>query len=98
MTDLTPIFSGFLKQHEVSLTKKSFNPTDLDDFLREAYRINAHIASLHLELRNIRQSYLSTAQPRRTLLRGQNGSAKNSSRPLSDREREEIDANSKQRR
>ncbi|KAI1099346.1 hypothetical protein F4804DRAFT_322084 [Jackrogersella minutella] len=93
MTDLTPVFNGFLKQHEASVTRRSFSLDSLDDFLKEAYRINSHIASLHADLRSIRQSYLSTAQPRKTLIRS--AQKDRQSRPLSDREREEIDANSK---
>ncbi|KAI0897151.1 hypothetical protein F4806DRAFT_464277 [Annulohypoxylon nitens] len=93
MADLTPVFNGFLKQHEASVTKRSFSLDNLDDFLKEAYRINSHIASLHADLRSIRQSYLSTAQPRKTLIRS--AQKDKQSRPLSDREREEIDANSK---
>ncbi|KAI0005270.1 hypothetical protein F4779DRAFT_630157 [Xylariaceae sp. FL0662B] len=93
MTDVTPVFNGFLKQHEASTTKRSFSLDNLDDFLKEAYRINSHIASLHADLRNIRQSYLSTAQPRKTLIRSSQKDRQ--PRPLSDREREEIDANAK---
>ncbi|KAI6084865.1 snare-complex protein syntaxin-18 N-terminus-domain-containing protein [Hypoxylon rubiginosum] len=93
MTDITPLFNGFLKQHEASTTKYSFSLENLDDFLKEAYRINSHITSLHADLRNIRQSYLSTAQPRKTLIRSAHNDRQ--SRPLSDREREEIDANAK---
>ncbi|KAI2641222.1 hypothetical protein GGS21DRAFT_363185 [Xylaria nigripes] len=93
MTDLTPAFNGFLKQHEVPSVKKSFSVDSLEDFLKEAYRINSHITSLHADLRNIRQSYLSTAQPRKSLIRPAHQGQ--SARPLSDREREEIDANAK---
>ncbi|KAI1205822.1 uncharacterized protein F4807DRAFT_253680 [Annulohypoxylon truncatum] len=93
MTDLTPVFNGFLRQHEASVATRSFSLDNLDDFLKEAYRINSHITSLHADLRSIRQSYLSTAQPRRTLIRS--AQKDKQSRPLSDREREEIDANSK---
>ncbi|KAI5861586.1 hypothetical protein GGS23DRAFT_140516 [Durotheca rogersii] len=93
MTDLTPVFNGLLKPHEVSTSKGSFSFDDLDDFLREAYRINSHIVSLHADLRNIRQSYLSTAQPRKTLIR--TAQKDGQPRPLSNREREEIDANAK---
>ncbi|KAI1815332.1 snare-complex protein syntaxin-18 [Poronia punctata] len=93
MANITPDFNGFLKQHEASPVKGRFSIDSLEDFLKEAYRINAHITTLHTDLRNIRQSYLSTAQPRKNLIR----SAQNdrSARPLSDREREEIDANAK---
>ncbi|KAI0867260.1 hypothetical protein GGS24DRAFT_508089 [Hypoxylon argillaceum] len=93
MTDITPVFNGFLKQRDALSTRGSVSLDGLEDFLKEAYRINSHIASLHADLRNIRQSYLSTAQPRKTLiLSGHQG---RSARPLSDREREEIDANAK---
>ncbi|KAI5923575.1 hypothetical protein F4810DRAFT_199507 [Camillea tinctor] len=93
MTEITPVFNGFLKQHEAPPTKRSFSVSKLDDFLKEAYRINSHITSLHADLKNIRQSYLSTAQPRKTLIRP--AQKHGHSRPLSDREREEIDANAK---
>ncbi|KAI1302740.1 hypothetical protein F5Y03DRAFT_407457 [Xylaria venustula] len=93
MTDITPAFNGFLKQHGASSTKASFTVDNLEDFLKEAYRINSHITSLHADLRNIRQSYLSTAQPRRTLILSAHQDR--ASRPLSDRDREEIDANAK---
>ncbi|KAI1075740.1 snare-complex protein syntaxin-18 N-terminus-domain-containing protein [Whalleya microplaca] len=93
MTDITPLFNGFLKQREAPTTRRNFSMDKLDDFLKEAYRINSHIASLHADLRNIRQSYLSTAQPRKTLIRS--AQTDRQPRPLSDREREEIDANAK---
>ncbi|KAL7629748.1 hypothetical protein AAE478_001271 [Parahypoxylon ruwenzoriense] len=54
---------------------------------------NSHIVSLHADLKNIRQSYLSTAQPRKTLIRSAQRDGQ--LRSLSDREREEIDANAK---
>lgn len=53
---------------------------------------NSHITSLHRELQDVRQAYLSTAQPRKTHSRA----AKGQSRVLSDRDREDIDANAKQ--
>ncbi|KAI3320127.1 snare-complex protein syntaxin-18 [Xylariaceae sp. AK1471] len=93
MTDITPAFNGFLKQHEAASINGGFSVDNLEDFLKEAYRINSHITSLHADLRNIRQSYLSTAQPRKTLIRSTHKDR--SVRPLSDREREEIDANAK---
>ncbi|KAI0198069.1 hypothetical protein F4808DRAFT_267416 [Astrocystis sublimbata] len=93
MTDITPAFNGLLKQHEAAPTRGRFSTNNLEDFLKEAYRINSHIASLHADLRNIRQSYLSTAQPRKTLIL--QAHQRQSTRPLSDREREEIDANAK---
>jgi syntaxin 18 len=90
MTDITPIFADLLSAHSVPpTTKPAFSVDNLDEFLKEAYTINNAIRTLHTDLLRIRQSYLSTAQPRRTLLR-QNGE-----KPLTDRDREEIDANSK---
>ncbi|KAJ8122030.1 hypothetical protein ONZ43_g1671 [Nemania bipapillata] len=93
MTDITPAFNGLLKQCDAPSTTGSFSLDGLEDFLKEAYRINSHITSLHADLRNIRQSYLSTAQPRKTLIPSAHQAR--SARPLSDREREEIDANAK---
>ncbi|KAI1437935.1 hypothetical protein GGR50DRAFT_568976 [Xylaria sp. CBS 124048] len=93
MTELTSTFNGFLKQHEAPPVRGCFSVDNLEDFLKEAYRINSHITSLHADLRNIRQSYLSTAQPRKTLIRSVQ--QERTAQPLSDREREQIDANAK---
>lgn len=91
MTDLTPLFDSFLSSHAAPpTTKRTFTVDSLDEFLQEAYTINHAIRTLHTDLLRIRQSYLSTAQPRHTLIR-QHGE-----KPLTDRDREEIDANSKQ--
>jgi syntaxin 18 len=96
MTDLTPLFDSLLAVHSAPpTTKRAFNVDSLDNFLKEAYTINHAIRSLHTDLLRIRQSYLSTAQPRRTLIRSVSGQH-DGQRPLTDREREEIDANSKQ--
>lgn len=53
---------------------------------------NSHIVNLHRQLQDVRQAYLSTAQTRRAQARF----VQNQPRVLSDREREEIDANAKQ--
>ncbi|KAH8681705.1 hypothetical protein BX600DRAFT_29468 [Xylariales sp. PMI_506] len=100
MTDLTSTFDGLLQAHSAAPTKREpFSVDNLDDFIKEAYTINIAIRSLHTHLRGIRQSYLSTAQPRRTtLLRHHQHDGDTSSalsRPLTDREREEIDASAK---
>lgn len=50
------------------------------------------MARLHGELRDVRQAYLSTAQPRKSLARAAPGQP----RVLTDREREDVDANAKQ--
>ncbi|EGS21295.1 uncharacterized protein CTHT_0031490 [Thermochaetoides thermophila DSM 1495] len=95
MTNLTSDFDALLRGHQAAPTKP-FDADTTDEFLKEAYRINSLIAHLHSELRNLRQAYLSTATPRRTALRG----AASRTGPgqhvhLTDRDREEIDANAK---
>ncbi|CAG8970809.1 hypothetical protein HYALB_00001596 [Hymenoscyphus albidus] len=94
MTDLTPLLDELLKSHDAKpMTSPSLTLQNIDEFQKEAYRINSHIASLNAYLKKIRQSYLSTAPPpRRTRL------ATNEKQwPfLTDRQREEIDAETKQ--
>ncbi|KAF4587400.1 syntaxin [Ophiocordyceps camponoti-floridani] len=92
--DLTPEFNALLSKHGAPCVvgRKSLDADALEGFLSEAYRINAHIARLHRELRDVRQAYLSTEQPRRTLSRSATGQA----RVLTDSEREDVDANAKQ--
>ncbi|RFU74531.1 syntaxin ufe1 [Trichoderma arundinaceum] len=90
--DITAQFNELLQQHRAPPVVKKVSLDDIDSFLQEAYRINSHITSLHQQLQDVRQAYLSTAQPRRAQAR----LAHNQPRVLSDREREEIDANAKQ--
>ncbi|KAL6881114.1 t-SNARE protein [Trichoderma novae-zelandiae] len=90
--DITEQFNELLQQHRAPPAVKKVSLEDIDSFLKEAYRINSHITSLHQQLQDVRQAYLSTAQPRRAQVR----LAQNQPRVLSDREREEIDANAKQ--
>ncbi|KAK4130622.1 hypothetical protein BT67DRAFT_452254 [Trichocladium antarcticum] len=95
MANLTTAFDTLLKGHEAAPTK-SFSPDTADEFLKEAYRINTLIARLHTELRNLRQAYLSTAAPRKTHLRSAaSRSAPSQPAYLTDRDREEVDANAK---
>ncbi|KAG0652885.1 Syntaxin-18 [Hyphodiscus hymeniophilus] len=92
MTDLTPILSELLKSHDARLAQPSLTLQNIDEFLKEAYQINSHIASLNSYLRAIRQPYLSTAAPpRRNRISSQDSKFKY----LTDREREEIDAATK---
>ncbi|KAL2761102.1 hypothetical protein ACRALDRAFT_1073337 [Sodiomyces alcalophilus JCM 7366] len=94
MADITPALNDLLRKHDTSTREKKFTVQDLDGFLKEAYRINSHIASLHNELKDVRQAYLSTAQPRRTThIRSMQTKQQ---RYLTDRDREEVDANAKQ--
>ncbi|PKS05884.1 hypothetical protein jhhlp_007715 [Lomentospora prolificans] len=110
--DLSTSFNELLQKHKAPAISGRFGLDHLEEFLKEAYRIpttdaafeitswcvlmasepqNSHISNLHNELKDVRQAYLSTAQPRKTHLR--TGQAQ---RYLTDRDREEVDANAKQ--
>lgn len=39
MTDLTPVFAGILQKHGKQLRPRTFSVDNLDDFLKEAYKI-----------------------------------------------------------
>ncbi|KAL4729501.1 hypothetical protein ACLX1H_003921 [Fusarium chlamydosporum] len=90
--NITVTFNELLKERNAPETRKRVTLDAIDGFLKEAYRINSHITSLHRELQDVRQAYLSTAQPRKPNSRA----AKSQTRVLSDRDREEVDANAKQ--
>ncbi|KAK2059130.1 snare-complex protein syntaxin-18 [Colletotrichum caudatum] len=93
--DITPEFNELLRKRNAPIvSEKKLSLEAIDGFLKEAYRINHHITSLHNELKDVRQAYLSTAQPRKTHIRLGNNA--NQHRHLTDRDREEIDANAKQ--
>ncbi|KAK3318035.1 hypothetical protein B0H66DRAFT_532542 [Apodospora peruviana] len=94
MADLTTTFDSLLKQREAPPTKR-FGTNTADEFLKEAYRISSLITELHVELRNLRQAYLSTAAPRRTHLHVGKCTAPSRPTHLTDRDREEIDARAK---
>ncbi|EFW16031.1 hypothetical protein D8B26_004202 [Coccidioides posadasii str. Silveira] len=68
MADITLIVNGLLKSHGVSgipnIEDRRAKYQTVDEFLKEAYRINSHVSSLLTYLKSIRQAYLSTA-PRR---------------------------------
>jgi len=90
MTDLTPILNELLKGHEAPTT---LDPTvtlkKIDGWLDEAYKINSSLVDLHKHLKGIRAPYLrKEGPPRRT-----HGKKSNN---LTDRDREEIDAQTKQ--
>ncbi|KAL2856659.1 snare protein [Aspergillus pseudoustus] len=61
MTDLTPTFTDLLHKENksLSLATRPLTTETADEFLKEAYRINTHIASLLSYLHKIRPSYLS---------------------------------------
>ncbi|KAI8283440.1 Syntaxin ufe1 [Colletotrichum sp. SAR11_57] len=57
---------------------------------------NSHITTLHKELKDVRQAYLSTAQPRQHVRTNTGSSSlKEPQQPLTDRQREDIDARAK---
>ncbi|KAF4432064.1 hypothetical protein F53441_13861 [Fusarium austroafricanum] len=90
--NVTVAFNDLLRERNAPETRKRVTLDAIDGFLKEAYRINSHITSLHRELQDVRQAYLSTAQPRKT----NNRVVKEQIRVLTDRDREEVDANAKQ--
>ncbi|KAF5647216.1 syntaxin 18 [Fusarium sp. NRRL 52700] len=90
--NVTVTFNELLRERNAPETRNRVTLDAIDGFLKEAYRINSHITSLHRELQDVRQAYLSTAQPRKT----HNRVAKEQTRVLTDRDREEVDANAKQ--
>ncbi|KHN98092.1 syntaxin [Metarhizium album ARSEF 1941] len=92
--DLANDFNNLLRTHHAAPTsgKAALDVDVLEGFVREAYRINSHIASLHKELKDVRRAYLSTAQPRRAPGRAGHGPPQ----VLTDGEREDVDVNAKQ--
>ncbi|KAK7542955.1 snare protein syntaxin-like protein 18/UFE1 [Phyllosticta citricarpa] len=102
--DLSPIFDEALRRHDVQpLKRHGFELENLDDFLKEAYRINRHISELNQYLHSIRQSYLSVAQPprKKQLSRTDSSTSVHSRHDkdrkyLTDAQREQIDAETKQ--
>lgn len=64
----------------------------LTSLIRRLGGQNSHISSLHKELKEVRQAYLSAARPRAAQGRWPQGQP----RVLTDREREEVDVNAKQ--
>ncbi|KAH8809059.1 snare-complex protein syntaxin-18 N-terminus-domain-containing protein [Xylogone sp. PMI_703] len=98
MSDLTPILNELLKKHNAGPTANpALTLQNIDGFLKEAYRINSHISSLNTYLRSIRQSYLSTTPPpRRTQSSLKSHNNNKQWRYLTDQQRDEIDAETKQ--
>ncbi|PGH27369.1 hypothetical protein AJ80_00847 [Polytolypa hystricis UAMH7299] len=110
MTDITPIVSQLLKSHDAAgiPSDRTRRPAAgettavVDEFLKEAYRINAHISSLLNYLKSIRQPYLSIAPPPLASRRHShhpspsitdaNGLKTPASQHLTDQERDSIDS------
>ncbi|KAK5163912.1 uncharacterized protein LTR77_010307 [Saxophila tyrrhenica] len=96
MADITPTFSTCLKDKGAKpILPTQYDLNKINTFLQEAHSINARIADLTRELRSIRPAYLSTAPPTRRRNQAHE-SHDQSRRPLTDSEREAIDAQSKQ--
>ncbi|PNS14642.1 hypothetical protein CAC42_1664 [Sphaceloma murrayae] len=98
MTDVTTHLNALLKGREVPpITQHRYSIDQLDEFLKEAYRIHAGIAELTGYLRANRAAYLSTTPASRNARRNGPTPSKSgaSQRPLTDKERAEIDAYSK---
>ncbi|KAG9944299.1 snare protein syntaxin-like protein 18/UFE1, partial [Aureobasidium melanogenum] len=100
MADITAAFNTALKAHNAPpVTSHRYSIDRLDEFLKEAYSINARIADLTAYLRAIRPSYLSTApaprRPQRQNSADQKSTHDATQRHLSDTERASIDAEAK---
>ncbi|KAF2403199.1 hypothetical protein EJ06DRAFT_541918 [Trichodelitschia bisporula] len=88
--DLAPAFNAALAAHNAPpISKPPFDPSTLNEFLQEAYRINAHITALLSYLREIRPAYLTLTPARRPT--STQGPA-----PLTDTQRQAIDADTRQ--
>ncbi|KAI2787490.1 hypothetical protein POX_f07856 [Penicillium oxalicum] len=88
MTDLTPTLNSILSsKHACSIpppTARTPSTEVADEFLKEAHRINSHIASLLKYLHSIRHAYLSIAAPtRRQTTKDQLAGSTPSSSPFS---------------
>ncbi|KAI5366361.1 Putative SNARE-complex protein Syntaxin-18 [Septoria linicola] len=95
MTDITADFNVCLKSKAAEpVLRKTYDLQTINSFLQEAYSIYARISDLNRELRTIRPAYLSAAQPSRRRHIG--GDSSDRARPLTDAERDAIDAQSKQ--
>lgn len=94
--DITPSFNELLRARQAPPTRQSALTLDqIDGFLATASSINRDITTLHHELASIRQSYLSTAAPRKTHLRrsgtGDTSSTQQPPAYLTDADRNVID-------
>ncbi|MCJ1267575.1 hypothetical protein MMC22_007460 [Lobaria immixta] len=93
MPDLTPLLTDLLNLHNARPNPSPRQRLDTkDDFLKEAYRINAHISSLHHYLLSIRRPYLSTSPPPRrpAAANAPNSTLTNSQRDLIDTETKSL--------
>lgn len=95
MSDITPIFNDALKsKNSPEVVSRKLDLQKIEEFLKEAYRINEYITSLTAYLRSIRQSYLSTTKPPRLPTAGTSTSTPKW-QPLTNLQRDQIDAETK---
>lgn len=90
--DITSHFNELLRERNAPTTKSDMNLDRIDGFLKDALRINSHIAQLHHKLRSLRRQYLSRTQPRK----GYHQDTSGQPAALSDRDKEELDRNAKE--
>ncbi|GAM84946.1 hypothetical protein ANO11243_029490 [Dothideomycetidae sp. 11243] len=99
MTDVTPSLNHLLRQRQATpITRHHYSVDQLDEFLKEAYKINARIAELTAYLQANRAAYLSATNASRFSRQDPAKSHKPGhglQRSLTDKERAEIDAHSK---
>jgi syntaxin 18 len=98
--DITTDFSDYLSQrdhHRVEPVVFDLSNSKINEFLREAYRINSHITELTNYLRSIRGAYLALQshrpRARHNALHDSTSSlpAADKNQPLTDQDREKID-------
>ncbi|KAL8782379.1 MAG: hypothetical protein Q9213_005420 [Squamulea squamosa] len=96
MADLTPTINDLLKAREAHLTRrKGHRPPLKDEFLKEAYSINAHITSLTAYLQSIRHAYLCLTPPQHNRLQQQKRNSPTAPTHFTDAQRDQLDAESK---
>ncbi|EME78996.1 uncharacterized protein MYCFIDRAFT_35055 [Pseudocercospora fijiensis CIRAD86] len=96
MTEITADFNVCLKEKGGQVVlKKEYDIHTINSFLQEAYAINTHITDLIRDLRAKRPAYLSAAPPSRRRQQVGPGPDGNRARPLTDRERDAFDAETK---
>jgi len=90
--DRTPDLNELLRKQHAPPVRTEVTLENIDGFLKEALRINTHIAELHRSLLSGRRAYLARAQPRK----GHSSAADGQPAVLSDKEREAVDKDAKE--
>ncbi|KAL8716505.1 MAG: hypothetical protein Q9225_006168 [Loekoesia sp. 1 TL-2023] len=98
MADLTPTLNDLLQSHNAHLIRrKSHRPPLKDEFLKEAYTIKSHIASLSTYLLSVRHAYLRIDPPPRLQQHNHRKHNPKESNPtyFTNPQRDQLDAESK---